>query len=92
MLNLSPQAEAHVYATGRTAVIIMGTLGVIAVCLVALWLVLQLALVLLTTLVASCNELAGAFASADPLVKLLLFGVFALVVWQLVEKWREKRA
>ena len=87
---LTPQRQAHIFACGFTAIVALGTLALGAICLAGLWLVIQFVLVLATSVIASCNELASAFAGADPMIKVLFLGALALVAYRVAPRlWRK---
>lgn len=87
---LSPQRQAHIYASGLTAIMVLGTLTLIMLGLAALWLVMQFALLLLTTLIASCNTLATTFTNSPDLVKLVILCAGLFVAYKGVRKvWRQ---
>lgn len=79
--HLTPQRQAHVYAAGLLTIITLGTFAVIAACFVALWLLVELATLLLTATVEACNTIGQTYASADPLVKFLLLVAIGFVVY-----------
>lgn len=81
-LHLTPQRQAHIYATGLLTIITLGTFAVIAACLAALWLLVELATLLLTAMVEACNTIGQTYASADPLVKFLILVALGFVVYR----------
>lgn len=87
--HLTPQRQATIYASGLTTILALGTLALIAICLAALWLVVQFALLVFTTIVASCNTLAGTFASSPDLVKLLILCAAGAIAYKFARRvWR----
>lgn len=71
-LHLTPKRQASIYASGLLAIISLGSLSLLMICLACLWLAIQLVLLLFTTLVASCTVLSSTFAHSPDLVKLLI--------------------
>jgi hypothetical protein len=87
--HLTPQRRATIYGVGLAAIFFSGILTLIAAVLAGLWLVMQLALLLLTTIVASCNTLAATFASSPDLVKLFILCAAAAIAYKLARTfWR----
>lgn len=92
-LRFSPQRAAHIYATGATTIILMGTLGCIAACLAAIWALVALAQLLLTGIVETSSAIGGIYAAADPMVRLLLIAGIAYVVYRTTRRaWRGAQA
>jgi hypothetical protein len=75
--QLSPQRQAHIYASGFLAIITLGTLALIALCIAALWALVELASLLLTATVEACSSIGATYAAADPLVKFLILASLA---------------
>lgn len=86
MLQMSPSMQAHCYAIGRLAIIVIGTAGVIAACLAALWLVFQIAALILVSIVECCNLIGSLYSGADPLVKLLVLACVAVAMYRVVPR------
>jgi len=81
-LPLTPQRQAHIYATGFLTIITLGTFAVVAACLAALWAVVELATLLLTSIVECCSTIGATYTAADPLVKLLILASLAYVTYR----------
>lgn len=79
---LTPQREASLWATTLLVTISLGTLALIALVFVALWLLVELAQLLLTATVEACNTIGATYASADPLIKFLLLVALGFVVYR----------
>lgn len=79
---LTPRQQAHLYASGALTIIILGTLALFALCLVALWAVVELAALLLQSALECLTTVGATYASADPLVKfLILVGIGAVLFY-----------
>lgn len=78
-VHLTPQRQAHIYATGLLTILTLGTLAAIAACLAAIWLVVELATLLLTATVECCATIGATYAGADPLVKFLILVALGFV-------------
>lgn len=75
---LTPKRQRHIYATGALTIITLGTCALFALCLVALWAIVELAALLLQSVLECLITVGAAYASADPLVKfLILVGIGA---------------
>ncbi|HVU68017.1 MAG TPA: hypothetical protein VHD63_12840 [Ktedonobacteraceae bacterium] len=88
-LHLTPQRQAHIYATGLLTILTLGTLAAIGACLAALWALVELATLLVTSIVECCSLFGQTYASADPLVKFLLLVALGFVIYRVMRKvWR----
>lgn len=88
-LRFQPKAEANIFAMGLTTIFILGTLALIAVCLICAWLVFQLAVLILSSIVESASLIATTYMAADPLVKFLILLAIGYVLYRLTRKvWR----
>lgn len=86
---LTPQRQAHIYATGLMTIVALGTISLIALCLAALWLLIELATLIVQSVVECLTTIGTTYASADPLVKFLILVGIGFVVYRLVRKvWR----
>lgn len=79
---ITPQRQAHIYASGLLTIITLGTLGAIAACIAAIWAVVELAALLLTVTVETCSTIGSTFAAADPLVKFLILAGLAYITYR----------
>jgi len=82
-LHLTPQRQAHIYATGLLTILTLGTFAVIAACFAALWGVVELATLALTAIVEACNIIGQTYASADPMIRFLLLVALGLVAYKI---------
>lgn len=81
-IYLTPQRQAHIYASGLLTILTLGTLATIAACLAAIWGVVELAALLLTATVEACATIGTTFAAADPLVKCLVLAGLAYIAYR----------
>lgn len=88
----SPQRQAHVFAVGALVIITLGTLATIALCIAALWLLVELATLLLTVTVEACATIGQTFTAADPLVKFLILASIAYIVYRGFKRMVRKAA
>lgn len=80
---LRPQHQAHIYATGLLAIITLGTLALIGLCIAALWFLVELVQFLLIAIVESCATIGQTFSTADPLVKFLILASLAYIGYRI---------
>jgi len=90
---LTPRRQAHIYATGATTILVLGSCALFALCLVALWAVVELASLLLQSVLECLTTLATTFTSADPFVRVVLFIIIGGAAYLLVRRFlrRETR-
>lgn len=84
--RVSPQHQAHIYATGFTALIALGTLSLVAMCLAALWLVFQLAVLILASVVECSSLISALYQDSPPVLKVLILASIGFALYKTV--WR----
>lgn len=87
--NISPKTQAHIYATGLVSLITLGTFALIALCFVALWMVVQFATLLLTSMIEALSTVGQLYATSDPMIKFLILVSLGSMVYGLVRTWRK---
>ncbi len=86
---LSPQRQAHIYASGLLAIIFLGSIGLIVACFVVLWLAFQFVALLLASVVECSIAISHLFSSAAPLLEFLILCTLGLLAVKAVYKvWR----
>ena len=78
---LSPRRQAHIYASGFLVLLTLGTLAAIGLCLAALWLLVELTMLLLISIIECCSAIGTTYAAADPLVKFLILVAIGAVFY-----------
>lgn len=78
----SMKMQAHIFASGLLILLTLGTLAAVALCLAALWLLVQAAALLLTSTVEACSAIAATYTAADPLVKFFILASLATLAYR----------
>ena len=79
---LTAQRQAHLYASGFLAIITLGTLALIALCIAALWALVEVAALLLTATIETCAAIGSTYVAADPLVRFLILAGISYITWR----------
>jgi hypothetical protein len=83
---LTPERQAHIYATGLLWLISIGTLATIALSVAAIWLLVELAQLLLAGIVEGSRAIDATFAAADPFVRLLILASLGYLAYRVARK------
>ena len=87
-LPISPQRQAHLYATGMLTILALGTLASFAVVLTALWLLVQLVTLMIQSSIEALTTLGATYQVADPLVRFLMLVALAYGLYHLVRRFK----
>ncbi|HEU5376454.1 MAG TPA: hypothetical protein VFV38_13505 [Ktedonobacteraceae bacterium] len=85
---LSPQHQAHIYASGLATIFVLGTLSLVVVCLAALWCVFQLAVLILASIVECSLLISALYQDSPPVLKLLILASIGFMLYKTVQKGR----
>lgn len=89
--KFTPRQQAAAMTGGLALIIWLGVAAAIALALAALWLVAQLALLTLQTIVECMNAIGTTYQAADPLIKFCLLVVIGYVVYRAGKRFLARR-
>ncbi len=81
-LPLSPERQAHLYATGMLTILTLGTLASIAAVVAALWLLVQVVILCLESTIEALTTVGATYQAADPLVRFLILLTIGAVLYR----------
>lgn len=86
-LHITPRQEAAVLTTGLLTVLFLGILACIAVIFAALWATVQIATLLLTSVIEALTSVGTTYQSADPMIRFLLLVTIGYIVWRAMRRF-----
>lgn len=86
-LHITPRQEAAVLTTGLLVVLFLGILASIGVVVAALWLLVQVVTLLLTSVIEALDSLGALYQAADPMIRFFLLVAIGFLAWRIIRRY-----
>lgn len=89
-MQIPLRQQAYVYRSGLVALLSLGTLSLLALCLAACWLLFRFVLLAFQSMLECGQAIDNTFQAADPLVRFLMILAVGFVLYRIVRRfnWR----